>query len=215
MIVVVSTGRNAPTKQKCVDSVRKQGRFAGHTYVEAGEQYPPCTVSENVYAAAASCDPADVIAWLDGDDWFAHDGVIAHLETLYADPDVWLTYGSYVHTDGRMGCAAPYETADYRVEPWKASHLKTFRAALFRHLTPDDLRGPDGRWIRNAHDQAIMLPLLEMAGPKHIRFVPDILVIYNYANSLEHNGSHDDAREEIAIARWLRAKTPKERLATL
>ena len=67
----------------------------------------------------------------------------------------------------------------------------------------------------NAHDQAIMLPLLEMAGPKHIRFVPDILVIYNYANSLEHNGSHDDAREEIAIARWLRAKTPKERLATL
>ena len=79
----------------------------------------------------------------------------------------WVTYGSFVFADGRPGSpSSAYEPAeDIRAAIWKATHLKCFRAELFRAIDHDDLCLPSGEWLPHARDLAIMFPLLELAGP--------------------------------------------------
>ncbi len=203
----------------CVGSVGRQvvSRCVSvrHVVIDAAEQGPPKSCAENLYIAARGLEPTDIVAWLDLDDWLGHDHVLEFIARVYEDPNVWLTYGSYRHADGRPGICAPYETDRYREEPWRASHLKTFRARLLQEIPRADLMGPDGSWLTRAVDQAVMLPMLEMAGPEHARFIPETLVIYNYATSFEHNATPEQLAEERQIAEWIRRKPRYERLESL
>lgn len=230
-VVVVSTGKAAPTKERCLESVATQSLVALHFYVDAAEQDPPKTVTENLRAVLNACflstnplgfcsctiKDTDVVVWLDGDDWLAHEHVIERVATVYREhPETWLTYGSFRFADGRPGWAKPYEAEHfeheplyYRREDWRGTHLRTFRAGLFRKIKPDDLA------FDLAVDQAVMLPMLEMAGAAHARFVPEVLCIYNYASSFEHRaGPLDLARERKAVEA-IRRRPPYERLARL
>jgi hypothetical protein len=134
----------------------------------------------------SECDPNDIVVMLDGDDELAHDSVLLKVQSLYADPEVWLTYGSFVHAlDEKPGNVRPYLGENYRTSPWRGSHLKTFRAWLAHQLTPLDLKKPGGEW-RTVSDLVLMLPMLEMAGQAHSRFVPDVLCKYHSELSFEH-----------------------------
>ncbi len=153
---------------------------------------------------------------LDGDDHFAHGSVIANVAKDYENPNVWLTYGQFVYADGRPGFTAPYQTTNYRKEEWRATHLMTYRAALFQKLTDADLVRPDGTWRMLAGDQASMLPMLEMAGPEHIKCIlTDIRYVYNYASSFEHTAGAEGLAAERAAAAEIRALHPRQRLVSL
>jgi len=210
-MIVVSTGINAPTKERCIESVTRQTGVAPvHVYIEAADQHPPWSATANLASVIRPRAPREIVVWLDGDDWLADDHALEHVASIYStDPDVWLTYGSYVHADGRRGICAPYESTAYRVEPWKASHLRTFRAGLFQRIKPENLR------FDLAVDQAVMLPMLEMAGAARVKFVPRVLAIYNYANSYEHRASAYELAAERRAARAIRALPTYPRLERL
>lgn len=218
-MIVVSTAFNpAPDAAAlCKDSVRNQrGVAVLHHYVDAALLDRPRSVTENLRSSICCClNPLEVVVWLDGDDHLAHPGVLQLIAHIYEDPDVWLTFGSYRHTDGRPGCCAPYETDQYRKEPWRASHLRTFRAGLFRRIKPTDLVTEVRGKSQGAPDHAIMLPMLELAGPARVRFIPETLVIYNFRDSFEHGASPEDMAHERAAAARIRAKTPYARLEAL
>jgi len=218
MLHVISTGLRAPTKEKCLASVRAQRfpveRFR-HVYVEAGDQEPPRRALENFLAAASDVPPDDVILMLDGDDWLAHDHVLEVVARAYDDPTVWLTHGSFRFADGRPGFTEAYPSANYRKEPWLATHLKTYRAGLLRSLTSRDLCTSDGKYRDVAWDMSLMFPLLELSGPEHIRHIPDVLYVYNFASSFEHNADAAGRARELAMNAAVRALPPRERLDTL
>lgn len=214
MIHVVSTGFASPAKTRCLASVRSQSCVVIHHYVEASDQDPPKSALQNRAEIVRDLRANDVVVELDGDDWFAHDGVLATVAALYENPELWVTYGSFRYADGRPGFAAPYETTDYRHEPWKATHLKTYRAGLFHRIKAVDLRTPEGDWMTRAIDQAVMLPLLEMAGPQHARFVPWVLYVYNFATSVEFTTRADITAQERAAAIEVRSRTPYSRLSS-
>ena len=214
MIVVVSTGLNAPTKQRCLRSVREQTLPAEHRYVEAGDQATPAGALQNRAEVVAHLDPQDVVVALDGDDWLAHPNVLSVVSRLYDDHECWLTYGSFRYADGRPGFAAPVTWPPRRNE-WTSSHLMTFRAGLFQRLDDKDLRYPDGTWRKLAGDQAMMLPMLELAGAERSRFVPEVLCVYNYATSFEHTAGADGLAAERQAAAEIRALTPRDRLVSL
>ncbi len=183
-MIVVSTGINAPTKERCIESVTRQTGVAPvHVYIEAADQHPPWSATANLASVIRPRAPREIV--------------------------VWLTYGSYVHADGRRGICAPYESTAYRVEPWKASHLRTFRAGLFQRIKPENLR------FDLAVDQAVMLPMLEMAGAARVKFVPRVLAIYNYGNSYEHRASAYELAAERRAARAIRALPTYPRLERL
>jgi len=71
----------------------------------------------------------------------------------------------------------------FRQDKWRASHLRSFKYKLWKHLDPDYLQDDYGDFYKTAYDQAMMLPLLEMASDKSY-FINDVLYVYNKENPL-------------------------------
>jgi hypothetical protein len=187
-----------------------------HVYVEASDHVPPRTCLENRWRVIEQLPRGAVVAELDGDDELAHTGVLAHVWGLYANPDTWLTYGSFELFDGRQGFCAPYPSAEYRKLPWLASHLKTYRVELARHLVPQrDFMRRDGSWREHARDMAMVIPMLEMAGQARSVYVPGVTYRYSLVDSFEWLASPAERMMEEAHVMEIRALPPRARLEAL
>ena len=142
----------------------------------------------NIYLAASFADPHEIILSLDGDDWLFDTHVLEKLNAVYADEDVWMTYGQFVtYPEGMPGITG--SIADevisrnaFRDTVFLSSHLKTFYAGLFQKILLEDLLY-EGNFFSITGDLAFMFPMLEMAGV-HSRFIADSLYVYNTINPL-------------------------------
>jgi len=160
---------------------------------------------ENLVPLWLSFDPDDVVVWLDGDDWLASDYALERVEHEHRR-GAWVTYGQFVWHDGTLGFAAPCGDAPRR-EPWRATHLKTFRAGLVRHIRPSDYAGQV-----LALDRAIMIPALELAGRDRARFIPDVLYVYNATHAWYRTAGDEDLARERAACERVHALPPYARL---
>jgi glycosyltransferase involved in cell wall biosynthesis len=144
---------------------------------------------QNLYNTIHTCDDDEIVVLLDGDDWFAHNGVLKKINEVYADPECWITYGQYRSwPDNMIGYSKEIpsdviETNNFRDSEWCASHLRTFYAWLFKLIKMEDLISPSGTFYDMAWDQAIMFPMLEMSGHR-AKFISEVLYIYNAANPI-------------------------------
>ena len=124
---------------------------------------------QNQYKAIHMCDDDEIVILLDGDDWFAHSGVLKKIDEVYANSVCWMTYGQYrtwPDKDNMIGYSKeiPSETIDtnsFRDKEWCSSHLRSFYAWLFKLIKMEDLISPCGDFYHMAWDQAIMFPMLE------------------------------------------------------
>jgi glycosyltransferase involved in cell wall biosynthesis len=156
-------------------------------------------------------EPDEIVVQLDGDDRLAHPGVLSRVAKAYVDSDAWMTYGSYAEdaesrTPGQTdeearGIARAYDSDVHnRRAGWRATHLKTWHAWLFRKVQRDDLTHW-GAWLDAAADHFIMLPMIEMASAAHARYLHEILYLKNDANPL---CSHKYQQpRNLAAAAWM------------
>lgn len=165
----------------------------------------------NQYTVINKIDPQSVVVIYDGDDWFAHTHVLHRLNEEYTSGDVWLTYGQFWYwSKNRLGICRKLPEATiknnlFREHPiWVTSHIRTFYAALFQRIKLEDLLY-NGDFMPMSVDVATMFPMLEMAG-EHIRFIEDVLYVYNDANQL--NFFHDHKERQALIRKEL-ASRPK------
>lgn len=171
----------------------------------------------NLYYAIHSCNDHDIIVLLDGDDWFAHDNVLATINNVYADPNIWLTYGQFkMHPNGKLGFCAPLskkivEQKEFRKIKWCVSHLRTFYAGLFKKIKIEDLLY-EGEFFSVSWDRAIMYPMIEMSGA-HFKFIPDILYIYNIANPIN---DHKVSRKfQLQLVQYIQNMSPYKEINSL
>ncbi len=168
---------------------------------------------ENLYRAIHSCLDHEIVITLDGDDWLAHDWVLEKLNACYANPDIWLAYGSYMsypaYTRGECSRPIPREVLkESRLRSYMdevgtvASHLRSFYAGFCKQVKLQDVLY-EGHFLPSTWDAGIMLPMLEMAQSQHISFVQDILYIYNRANPLNDDKVKRDIQQ--ACSRYVRA----------
>ena len=142
----------------------------------------------NFYKAIWLCSPEEIVVELDGDDWFANENVLAYLNEVYADPEVWVTYGQFqFYPCGSPGWSSqlPFHVIEnnaYREHNWITTHLRTYYACLFHQIEKQDFY-LDGTFVETAGDLARLFPILEMAG-WHSRFIPYVLYIYNIATGI-------------------------------
>jgi len=131
---------------------------------------------------------SDIIVVLDLDDWFAHNDVLTRLDEIYTMEKCWMTYGHYKHLESHqpmVGYSSEVVEAKlFREDHWLWHHLKTFKGFLLHRVNDEDLRGPDGEYIPNTNDAAVGFPMLEMTPPKKLRYIPEILMVYNAFNPL-------------------------------
>lgn len=148
------------------------------------------------------CKDGSILVSVDGDDWLKNNKVLQTLDKVYSD-DVWMTYGLYEEFPYRDVSSHyhPYpdsviESNSFREYRWLASHLRTWRKELFSKIDLDDLK-IDGRWLDTTGDQAIMLPMLEMAGNRS-RYISDVMYTYNVSNVSRDTAGNESRQVELA-----------------
>ena len=153
---------------------------------------------------------------LDGDDWLSCYEILSKLNDAYQEHKCLLTYGSYVaYPSGFRGVEPSKYSSDvvrynlFREDKWRASHLRTFKYVLWRNLDKRDLKHENGEFFQMTYDQAIMLPMLEMASER-ILYIDEIMHVYNRQNPL--NVDKIKAREQYKLACKIRKKSKYERL---
>lgn len=188
MIYVIGTTGTPPpgAKERWHESIRQQGCVnVAWCYLELpyrldsdGFPHFPALIG-----AIAPLPDDTIVVSLDGDDYLLPNA----LERVQREHDAGalVTYGSFLYSDGRKPTWVHELRGPVREVPWVTTHLKTFRAGLFKRIRHADLKTAGGQWLEHARDMALMFPLVEMAGDR-ARFIPEPLMIYNYANSCEH-----------------------------
>jgi len=169
----------------------------------------------NQYKAIHSCKKEEIIVIVDGDDWLAHEHVFETINRIYQIEDVWLTYGQFWYLKKDMlGCCRPVPQSVFAqgtirtFKPWVTSHLRTFYAGLFQSIAREDLYY-QGTWYPMCADVAAMFSMIEMAGI-HVKFIKEILYIYNDANTL--NFYHNNMEKQRMIEKYIREQVPYEPL---
>jgi glycosyltransferase involved in cell wall biosynthesis len=149
----------------------------------------------NHYYAVHKCDDQDIIIHLDGDDKLAHPHVLSFINSVYQDPNVWITFGRYntfpsVYIPPKITQQELMQLArtnTFREQIYKSFpyiHLRTVRAWLFKCIKLQDLIHQSSfAFMSPAPDLAFMVPMLEMAG-LHSRVLDQILYNYNLKNPL-------------------------------
>jgi hypothetical protein len=160
------------------------------------------------------CDDEDINILLDGDDWLASSRTLCQLCDAYED-NTLMTYGSYVYNPGGQKGVEPSTYPEeiiknnaFRQDQWRASHLRTFKYKLWKHLDKNDLKDGD-KYYEMTYDQAIMLPLLEMASERS-KYIPEVLHTYNKENPL--NVDKIKAKQQSDLAQKIRNKKPYTRI---
>lgn len=144
----------------------------------------------NLYDTIHQCRDDEIVVRVDGDDFLAHPFVLKKLNKVYADPDVWMTYGNYLdypsyQQEPQLCQEFPksiLRNHRFRHYKWVTAHLHTFYAGLFKKISPHHLM-KEGKFLPMAGDVAFMLPLLEMSAG-HFRFIKEVLYLYNRKNPI-------------------------------
>jgi hypothetical protein len=153
------------------------------------------------------------VVWLDGDDWLAVPRALSVVDAAH-ESGAWVTWGSFITETGAMGCAGPVGD-DVRHEPWRASHLKTFRAGLVQRIRPADFLDSQGRTHRLAKDWAVMFAAIEMTPEARRLYIERVLLVYNFGHSWEWQRSADQKRVEELEAARIRRFEPYAPLVSL
>jgi len=159
----------------------------------------------------------DIIATVDADDWlYSYDNPnpwtsLEIVKSYYdRDPNLLLTHGSwYSFPDTSANTNnAPYARSDFngniRKIPWRASHLRTFKYKLWKHVKHEDLKDENGNFYMSAWDLAMIFPQLEMAGYDRIKFIPEH--IYTYNQETPFNDAKERGKQQMYYTDYIAAQ---------
>jgi hypothetical protein len=150
-----------------------------------------CGAMANWYRAIHMCPDDVVIVQFDGDDWPAHDGVLAYINAVYSDPNIWMTYGQFMEysTGIKRYCYSKkfdehviQNNSFRKVEQLPMSHLRTCYAWLFKSIKLKDALYYDNFYPVTC-DKVILACCVEMAA-RHHYCVPDVLYVWNNVNDI-------------------------------
>ncbi len=148
----------------------------------------------------------DICVEVDGDDWLPDSGVFDRVIDAYADGETWIAFGQFQYADGRKGFAQQGSVAQCRTSVFTMSHLRTWKAFLWRNIQVEDLYTHTGWYSDGGGDVFFMTPMYEMATEQHTKFMEDINYIYNDDNPLNDHKREDNPQHQHA--EYARKKPP-------
>ena len=153
----------------------------------------------------------DVIVEVDGDDWLPDMDTLTRINEVYKDNNVWIANGSFRYSTGEPGFSSKQIIDNnLRNSRFTASHIRTWRAFLWREIYEDDLKDENGVYWKVTGDLSFMFPMLEMSGNEHYRFMEEVNYIYNAENPI--NDHKVDLTLVNDIANKIRKKNKYEKL---
>jgi glycosyltransferase involved in cell wall biosynthesis len=87
----------------------------------------------------------EICVEVDGDDWLPDSNVLTRINELYRDENVWIANGSFRYSNVSPGFSQPQTNfSNLRQGRFTASHIRTWRAFLWRKIKEEDLRDENG-----------------------------------------------------------------------
>ncbi len=153
----------------------------------------------------------EILIEVDGDDWLPNSNIFTKIHEIYLDENVWITNGSFRFSNGQFGFSSKQKiNENLRKAEMTCSHLRTWRAFLWRAIREEDLKDENGNYWQWSGDLCFMFPMLEMSGDEHYKFIPEILYTYNCDNPI--NEHKVDINMVNNHASRIRAKEPYKKL---
>ena len=165
--------------------------------------------TRNTLDICTKLDPEEVVIRLDAGDWITDLGCFEILNNVYSeyDPAVAWTAQRWAWSGRNISGPVDPSISIYE-QPWRSSHMKTFRVRDFLGLNEENFKDEDGNYIMIACDQAIFLPMMERARrtARPLIFMPAVL--YHYSISLQSPDlfSCDRSQEQKTSGEWIRAR---------
>ncbi len=157
-IITVSDGSTDGSNTLIENYVREHGQedrvLFYNNQIQKGQLASACQ-------AIFPCKENEIIIELNGNDWLAHPDVLSKLNEIYADPDVWMTYGQY-----------PSELKKITLQDFRS-----FYASLFQAIKKGDFLD-DGKFLPASNGCTYLIPIREMAGD-HSKPVSEVLYVKN------------------------------------
>jgi len=173
------------------------------------KQYALKNIIDGIHSINPNDD--DVIIPIDGDDWLAHDGVLARVAREYYSRSCYLTFGNFKEFPSNQYSwmtDIPQLIKSLRLfrnYNWNLSHLRSFKYKLWKKIKKEDFLDKNGHYFETAWDMAIMFPMAEMANGQ-LSFISDILYIYNRATPF--NDDKIRLEEQLDAAQYIRKLPP-------
>jgi len=153
----------------------------------------------------------EVLVEVDGDDYLPDGNVLKRINELYKDQNIWIANGSFKYHNGPVGFSSKQTNFhSLRTSNFTASHIRTWRAFLWRNIKEEDLKDENGNYWQWSGDLCFMFPMLEMAGEEHYSFMTDINYVYNAENPI--NEHKVDMSMVTNHATRIRNKQPYQKL---
>lgn len=152
---------------------------------------------EILYEVIGKCDPHEIIALIEGKDWLSHENVFDHLNCVYANPNIWMTYSRAIsHPQYKKVSGKKLSEKSFREnQKEELTPLVTFYAGFFHAIKLQDYLY-NGAFIDEKINLAIQLPLLEM-GIDHVFFVDELSYVINLANKEVDHKLHLQKMAEV------------------
>jgi glycosyltransferase involved in cell wall biosynthesis len=163
----------------------------------------------NTFEECNHYDENDIVVRIDAGDWLTDLGCLEYLNALYCthDPAVLWTAHRWAFSDHNISGPIDPSVSIYE-QPWKSSHLKTFRVNAFKGINKNNFLDDDGNWIMIACDQAVFLPMMEHARRNQRKLVFFPRVMYHYDIDLQDKNlfMHQRSVDQKMSAEYLRKR---------
>jgi glycosyltransferase involved in cell wall biosynthesis len=150
-----------------------------------------------------------IVIRLDAGDWLTDLGCFRILKEIYErfDPAVLWTSHRWAWSNKNISGPINPHISLYK-QPWRSSHLKTFKVKDFRGLNPENFFDSDGNYIMIACDQAVFLPMMERARRNQRPLIHLPVTMYHYSIDLEKPDLFSSERSisQKHSAEWIRAR---------
>lgn len=166
-----------------------------------------------------TCMNEEVAILLDGDDWLYDEHVLTHLNRLYKDNDIVMTWGQFYYhgkNNNRLSGFGTYpaDIDNYRLYPrMVCQHLRTAKIKLLRSIPKQYLTDDRNNWYECCTDVAENMCLLELADKK-FRNAQKPLCVYNAVNSMLYPNSYyntEQFKEKKQIRQAIMEKIKREK----
>jgi len=149
-------------------------------------------------------NPDSVLFWVDGDDYLLSSTAVSEMMKFHNVHDV--VWSQHVHQNGNKGCSARIRHKNIRKHKWVSSALRSFKKFLFDAIDVSSFESYSGKYLEKTVDQAMMYPMLEMAGDKRRYFYNKVL--YFYTENPKAMSSGKGLREQVMNEQIIRRKQP-------
>jgi len=139
-------------------------------------------------------DDEDIVCLVDADDLLPHKYVLDILNNAYNIKNLNFVYGAMTHMNKFQKSGYGYTSEEFikiRNSIWKLSHIRSFKYKLFKELLNQDpdlkcLKDKNGLMFKMPYDMALFFPLIEIGGPKNVKFLNTPLYVYRTHDNNDH-----------------------------